>query len=115
MNQYAIQASNQYGGQSQDAGHRGRGGRGGRGGGRGGRENGTRGPWTTDQGMQDAIDAFGRAKEEYGKGGEGIREYADLVIKLMDNDGQDVGQIVQKEVSEENARLITQLLNGESY
>lgn len=111
MNQYAPQPQNQYG-HDDSRGGRGRGGRGGY----SGRQNGKpKGPWTTDQGMQDAIDAFGRAKEEYGKGGEGIREYQNLVMKMVRADGEDVSQIVQAEIAEENSRLISALLNAEQY
>lgn len=86
----------------------------GRGRGRGGRVR-DRGPWNTDRGTQDGIDALCDAKEQYGKGGEGIREYAELVLKLVAAEGVDVAQLVQQEVAEENAKIIAQLLNGDSY
>jgi hypothetical protein len=85
-----------------------------RGRGRTGRGRG-RGPWNTDRGTQDGIDALCDAKEQYGKGGEGVREYADLVLKLVSMEGMDVARLVQDEVAEENAKIIAQLLHGDSY
>lgn len=88
----------------------------GRGGGRGGRGNSSRpGPWNSDRGTQDGIDALGKAKLEFGKAGEGVREYANLVLKLVAADGVDVARLVQDEVAEENARIIAQLLNGDAH
>ncbi|KAI9738549.1 MAG: hypothetical protein M1818_005446 [Claussenomyces sp. TS43310] len=74
-----------------------------------------RGPWNPDKGTQDGIDALSKAKDEYGKGGEGMREFVALVLKLVDVDGVDVARMVQEEVAEENARIITQMLTGEGY
>ncbi|OBT50736.1 hypothetical protein VE04_09106 [Pseudogymnoascus sp. 24MN13] len=89
----------------------------GRGGGRGGmgRGNSRSGPWNSDRGTQDGIDALGKAKLEFGKAGEGVREYANLVLKLVAADGVDVARLVQDEVAEENAKIIAQLLNGDAY
>lgn len=91
----------------------------GRGGGRGviSRAGSTKqqGPWNSDRGTQEGIDALSRAKLEFGKGGEGVREYANLVLKLVAADGVDVAQLVQDEVAEENAKIIAQLLNGDPY
>lgn len=90
--------------------HRGRG----RGKGRNGRGR-DRASWNTDRGTQDGIDALCSAKEQYGKGGEGVREYAELVLKLVSMEGVDVVRLVQEEVAEENAKIIAQLLNGDSF
>jgi hypothetical protein len=88
----------------------------GRGGGRGGMGRGGRqGPWNSDRGTQNGIDALGKAKVEFGKDGEGVREYANLVLKLVAADGVDVARLVQDEVAEENAKIIAQLLNGDAY
>jgi hypothetical protein len=70
--------------------------------------------WNPDRGIQDGIDALCSAKEQYGKGGEGVREYAELVLKLVSMEGVDVARLVQEEVAEENAKIIAQLLNGDS-
>jgi hypothetical protein len=90
--------------------HRGRG----RGKGRNGRGR-DKASWNTDRGTQDGIDALCIAKEQYGKGGEGVREYAELVLKLVSMEGVDVARLVQEEVAEENAKIIAQLLNGDSF
>ncbi|KFY67668.1 hypothetical protein V496_01476 [Pseudogymnoascus sp. VKM F-4515 (FW-2607)] len=90
----------------------------GRGGGRGGMGRGSssrQGPWSSDRGTQDGIDALGKAKLEFGKSSEGVREYANLVLKLVAADGVDVARLVQDEVAEENAKIIAQLLNGDAY
>jgi zinc finger HIT domain-containing protein 3 len=73
------------------------------------------GPWNADRGTQDGIDALRTAKDQYGKAGEGVREYAELVLKLVSMEGVDVARLVQEEVAEENAKIIAQLLNGDSY
>jgi zinc finger HIT domain-containing protein 3 len=86
----------------------------GRGRGRNGRGR-DRASWNTDRGTQDGIDALCSAKEQYGKGGEGVREYAELVLKLVSMEGVDVARLVQEEVAEENAKIIAQLLNGDSF
>jgi len=74
----------------------------------------TRTPWTRDVGIKEGVGALRRAKEEYGQDGEGVREYADLVLRTISGDGLDVAQIVQQEIVEENARIIAQLLHGEA-
>lgn len=86
----------------------------GRGRGRGGRGRG-RGPWTQERGTKNGVRALQHAKAEYGKGGEGIREFADLVLRLVSGDGGPDGvELVQQEVIDENTRIIAQLLSGES-
>ncbi len=74
-----------------------------------------RASWNTDRGTQDGIDALCSAKEQYGKGGEGVREYTELVLKFVSMEGVDVARMVQEEVAEENAKIIAQLLNGDSF
>jgi len=80
--------------------------------GRGGGRGHTRTPWTRDVGIKEGVGALRRAKEEYGQDGEGVREYADLVLRTISGDGLDAAQIVQQEIVEENARIIAQLLHG---
>lgn len=86
----------------------------GRGRGRGGRGGG-RGPWTQERGTKNGVRALQNAKGEYGKGGEGMREFADLVLRLISgDDGPDGMELVQQEVMDENTKIIAQLLSGES-
>jgi len=55
-----------------------------------------------------------KAREAYGKDGEAVREYSRLVLKILAGDGDvDAAEQIQKELAEENARIISQLLNGE--
>lgn len=107
-NQYAIQNHQSA------ANYRPRGGRGGVNSAKYQRPQNT-GPWNVDQGVQNAIDALSRAKDEPGKDGEGIREYVRLIAKLVSSVGDDVVKVVQDEVAAENARLIQELLDRESY
>ncbi len=72
-------------------------------------------PWNNDRGTQEGIDNLSAAKLEYGSGGEAVREFASLVLKLVAADGVDVAQLVQDEISGENAKIIAQLLNGGNY
>lgn len=104
----SIGTTGQY--EDQSYSHRGRG----RGKGRTGRGR-DKASWNTDRGTQDGIDALCSAKEQYGKGGEGVREYAELILKLVSMEGVDVARLVQEEVAEENAKIIAQLLNGDSF
>jgi hypothetical protein len=69
--------------------------------------------WNQDRGIQNGIDALSIAKDHYGKAGEGVREYAGLVLKLVAMEGVDVAHLVQEEVAQENASIIAQMLNGE--
>jgi hypothetical protein len=73
---------------------------------------GGRAAWNNDIGTQAGIDALAQAKADYGKDGEALREYADLVLKLVTADGVNVTQLVEDEVAEENAKIIAQLLSG---
>lgn len=72
-------------------------------------------PWNQDRGTQEGIDALSASKLEYGRGGEAVREFSNLVLKLVAADGVDVAQLVQDEISGENAKVINQLLHGDSY
>lgn len=71
-------------------------------------------PWNQDIGLQSGVKALCKAREAYGKDGEAVREYSRLVLKILSrDDGLDAVEQIQKELAEENARLISQLLNGE--
>lgn len=70
-----------------------------------------KGPWTQDHAMQSGICALHKAKHEYGKRGEGVREYSDLVLRTLLGHGNEVHQ----EIADENAKLISQLLNSQTY
>jgi len=81
----------------------------GRGRGQGGKE-----PWSQDRGTQNGIRALCRARDLVGGDGEGVREYSKLVLQIVSGDDKvDATQLIQRELAEENARIISQLLNGE--
>ena len=70
--------------------------------------------WNQDRGFEGGVNALNRAREAFGKNGEGIREFSKLVLQFVDgNEGTDAAELIQKEMAEENARIIRQLLNGE--
>lgn len=60
------------------------------------------------------MQALIRAREAYGKDGEGVREFSKLVLQILSKDENvDATELVLKELAEANARIISQLLNGE--
>jgi hypothetical protein len=71
-------------------------------------------PWNRDRGLENGVQALIRARETYGKDGEGVREFSKLVLQILSRDENvDATELVRKELAEENARIISQLLNGE--
>jgi hypothetical protein len=68
--------------------------------------------WNPDRGLENGVRALCRAREAYGKDGEGMREFSKLILQIVAGDeGVDV---IRKEMEEENVRIISQLLNGET-
>jgi hypothetical protein len=67
--------------------------------------------WNQDQGLENGVKALCRAREAYGKDGEGVREFSKLILQVVSGDESD--DIIQREMAEENARIISQLLNGD--
>lgn len=90
------------------------GGKGGRGGykarGGGGRGSHT---WNQDRGTQDGLRRLTRARDVRGMEGEGVREFSKLVLQIIAEEEGDGRVDVDREMAEENARIISQLLNGE--
>lgn len=74
-------------------------------------------PWNSDRGLQNGLRALNRARVAYGKDGEGVREFSKLVLQIVARDaergGCDASEVVQREMEEENARIISMLLNHE--
>jgi hypothetical protein len=80
--------------------HRGYGGRG-------------KGPWTAERGLENGQKALDVARNAFGKDGEGVREYCELVLDLISRgEGLDAASLIQKQLEEENAQIIKQLLDG---
>jgi len=74
--------------------------------------------WTKEQGTRDGVDALKAAKTRPGMDGEGVRRFAQLVVSVISpenvvNGNLDGPTAIQKQAQDENAMMITQLLNGE--
>lgn len=70
--------------------------------------------WTQDRGVQDGVKALSDARRVFGKDGEGVREFSRLVLQIASGDTYiDFAAQIQSELAEENARIISQLLNNE--
>lgn len=67
--------------------------------------------WTPDVGLLKGREALGNAREAWGKDGEGVREYGELVLRIVD--GIDADEVVRQELEKENARIVRALLEGE--
>lgn len=71
-------------------------------------------PWDQGQGTQNGIKALNRARRAYGKDGEGVREFSKFILQITSGDNTvHAAALIQKEIAEENARIIEQLLNRE--
>ncbi|RDL39277.1 uncharacterized protein BP5553_03617 [Venustampulla echinocandica] len=80
------------------------------------RRGGKQEAWNQDRGLQNGVKALNRARVAYGKDGEGVREFSKLVLQMVSRDAGgvcDATDIIQKEIEEENARIISMLLNHE--
>lgn len=73
--------------------------------------------WNQDQGWENGRKALQNAKCYYGKDGEGIREYCELVLRLLgDEDEQDeeaAAELLRKEALAESTRVVRALLESE--
>lgn len=82
--------------------------------GQGQRRFGTHRPWNQDRGYENGVKALNRARTAYGKDGEGVREFCELILQLVSQDNEvDAAEILEKELAAENARIVQQLLNGD--
>jgi hypothetical protein len=71
-------------------------------------------PWNSDRGLQKGVEALKRARNSDGRDGEAVREYGRLILQILAaEEGLTTEEIIQKELAEENARIIEQLLNGD--
>jgi len=70
--------------------------------------------WNSDRGLQKGVAALSQARNTSGKEGEAVREFSKLIIQILSGEnGHEAAEIIQKELAEENARIIEQLLNNE--
>lgn len=72
--------------------------------------------------MERGLQALGRAREEEGGDGEGVREFSALVLKIVesregegdgDGEGRDGREVVWREEVEESVRIVERLLRRE--
>lgn len=71
-------------------------------------------PWNVDRGLQKGVEALSKARNTNGDDGRCIREYSRLVLQILsDVEGDQAAELIQKEIAEENARIVEQLLNNE--
>jgi hypothetical protein len=69
-------------------------------------------PWSQDQGVQFGVQALSKARHVFGKDGEGVREFSRLVLQVVSGDSFiDIRAQIQKELADENTRIVSQLLN----
>ncbi|TVY49630.1 hypothetical protein LOCC1_G000349 [Lachnellula occidentalis] len=71
-------------------------------------------PWNSDRGLQKGVQALSKARDTSGEDGRCIREYSRLVLDILSGEeGAQAAEVIQKEMAEENTRIIEQLLNNE--
>jgi zinc finger HIT domain-containing protein 3 len=67
-------------------------------------------PWTLDRGLEKGREALNRARDT----DEGVREYSNLILQILSGDaGISAAELVQKELTVENTKIIEALLQGE--
>lgn len=66
--------------------------------------------WTFDRGLEKGRTALNRARES----DEGVREFSKLILQILSGEaGISAAELVQKELVEENTKIIEALLQGE--
>lgn len=71
--------------------------------------------WNLDRGLQDGVEALRRARRIVGKDGEAVKEYSRLILQILSRDDTVHAEaLIQKEVADEDARIVSMLLNGET-
>lgn len=67
-------------------------------------------PWTYDRGLEKGREALNRLRDT----DEGVNEYSTLVLQILSGEaGISAAELVDKELKEENAKIIEALLQGE--
>lgn len=70
-------------------------------------------PWTVDVGLKKGVEALNQARNSSNSDGKSLREYSRLVLQILAGESEPVSDLIRKELAEENARVIQQLLQGE--
>jgi hypothetical protein len=71
--------------------------------------------WNHDLGIKNGKAALRRAKTADGEEGEGVREYYELVLHMMNetSDRDRASQLVQQQIAQEDTKLVERLLAQE--
>lgn len=73
--------------------------------------------WNQDQGWEKGRNALKSARGYYGKDGEGVREYCELVLRLLGDEDEEseeaAAEVLRKEALAESTRVIRALLESE--
>jgi hypothetical protein len=67
--------------------------------------------WNQDRGLEKGRKALDKAREAWGTDGEGVREYGELILRLVE--GVNAEDLVRRELESENARIVKALMEGE--
>lgn len=71
-------------------------------------------PWNQDVGNNKGVEALKKARKAYGKDGEGVRQYGTLILQLLAKDETNAEELIRRELEEENAKSVKQLLELET-
>lgn len=73
-------------------------------------------PWDQNRGNDSGVQALRNARRVYGKDGEGVRQYGELVLQILNraNAVDDAVETIAQERRDEDARVINELLQVES-
>lgn len=70
--------------------------------------------WNSDRGLQKGVNALNDLRNTGSKDGKAIREFSKLILRLLSpGGGLSARELVEKELAEENQKVIEQLLDGE--
>ncbi|KAH7407555.1 hypothetical protein BKA64DRAFT_640480 [Cadophora sp. MPI-SDFR-AT-0126] len=71
-------------------------------------------PWNSDRGLEKGAKALDDLRNTGSKDGRAIREFSNLILRLLSQEnGVSAREVVEKELAEENQKVVEQLLNGE--
>lgn len=67
--------------------------------------------WNQDRGLENGQKALEKARGAWGKDGEGVREFGELILRILE--GVDAEELVRRELDREDARIVKALMDGE--
>jgi len=73
-------------------------------------------PWDQNRGNDSGVQALRNARRVYGKDGEGVRQYGELVLQILNRANAVDGAVetIEQERRDEDARVINELLQVDS-